>query len=84
MILLPHGIQRKRVADISLEEMAWLADGESVLRRLGMTLCCLHCLMAGLKTGAVIQGSNDTTDTVLSVTCSCRRLTYRAKADGRA
>ena len=84
MILLPNGIQRKRVADISVEEMAWLASGEAVLRKLGMTLCCLQCLHAGLKTGAVIQGSNDATDTVLSVTCSCRRLTYRAKAEGSA
>lgn len=84
MILLPHGLRRKSVADISVEEMAWLSMGEAILQKLGMTLCCIRCLQAGIRTGAVIRGENDVTDEVLSVTCDCRRLTYRAKPHGNA
>ncbi len=81
VLLLPHGLQRKKVADLSAEEMAWLAMGEDVLPKLGLTLACTNCLRAGQKTGAVLRGQNDTTDAVLTVTCDCRRLSYRAKAD---
>ncbi len=80
MIVRPHGLLKTAIADISGEEMAWLANGEDVLRKLGLTLACICCLQAGLKTGAVVQGANDSTDEVLSVTCGCRRLRYRQKA----
>jgi hypothetical protein len=73
-LLLPHGIRPKRVSEISVEEMAWLASAEDVLRKLKMTIVCLQC-----KTP--IHGANHDTDATLSVSCECRRLTYRARAD---
>ena len=80
VILMPNGLAPKKVADLSAEEMGWLAMGEDILAKLGLTLACIHCLRAGMKTGAVLKGANDSTDAVMTVTCDCRRLTYRAKA----
>ena len=80
-ILLPNGIQPKKIADLTAEEMGWLAMGEDILPKLGLTLACPRCLLAGMKTGAVLRGANASSDAVLSVTCDCRRLTYRAKAE---
>jgi len=40
-------------------------------------IACPRCLAAGVKTGAILQGSNDTADTSLSVTCQCRHLVFR-------
>ena len=79
MILMPNGLAPKIVADLSVEEMAWLAMGEDILPKLGLTLACPNCLRAGMKTGAVLQGANHSSDSVLSITCGCRRLSYRAK-----
>lgn len=80
-LLLPNGLRRKPVIPISREDMAWLAMGEEMLHKLGLTLCCVNCLKAGLKQGAVLRGENDVTDQVMSVTCDCRRLTYQARED---
>ena len=80
-LLLPNGLQPKRVADLTAEEMGWLAMGEEILPKLGLTLACPRCLMSGSRTGAVLRGANATTDVVLSITCDCQRLTYRVKAD---
>jgi hypothetical protein len=76
-LLLPNGIRPKTVAEIGTEEMAWLAMGEDVLRKLKMTIVCTRCKEA-------VYGQNDSTDHVMSVTCGCRRLTYRARPDARA
>ncbi len=81
MLILPAGLQQKRTAELSIEDMAWLANGEDVCRKLGLTICCLRCLLSGLRADAAIQGDNDATDHVLKVTCQCRQLTYRAKAE---
>jgi hypothetical protein len=80
MILMPNGLSPQKVEDLTAQEMAWLAMGEDVLRKMNLTLACPRCLAAGLKTGAVLHGANDATDHTLSVQCGCRRLTYRAKA----
>lgn len=81
MILMPNGLSPKKVEDLTAEEVAWLAMGEDVLQKLNLTLACPNCLAAGLREGAVLQGANSASDAVLSVTCGCRRLQYRAKAD---
>lgn len=73
-LLLPHGIRPKQVREISLEEMAWLATAEDVLRKLQATIICTRCRTP-------MHGQNDERDSVLSVSCECRRLTYRARAD---
>ena len=72
-LILPNGLQRKAVAEISMEDMAWLAMAEDVLRKLKLSLICLRCQTTPL-------GSNDETDGTLTVECACRRLTYRARA----
>lgn len=81
MILAPNGLAPKKTEPLLEREMAWLAMAEDVLRKLNLTIACPRCLHAGLKAGAVLQGSNDTTDTTLSVTCGCRRLVFRQRAD---
>lgn len=81
VLLLPQGLRAKAVADLTVEEMAWLAMGESILQKIGLTLACPRCLAAGMKEGAILKGGNSSADHVLSITCGCRRLQYRAKAD---
>lgn len=81
MLLMPNGLAPKKTEALLEREMAWLAMGEDVCRKLNLTIACPNCLRAGLREGAVLQGSNDTADTTLSVTCGCRRLVFQAKAD---
>ena len=76
MILLPNGIAPKKTEALNEREMQWLAIGEDVCRKLDLVIACPRCLAAGSKTGAILQGSNDTTDTTLSVTCDCRRMVF--------
>jgi hypothetical protein len=73
-LILPAGIRGKKVSEISAEEMGWLATAEDVLRKLEMTIVCVRCRTQ-------ISGSNDPTDATMKVTCECRRLIYRQKAD---
>lgn len=79
MILMPNGLAPKRTQPLNEAEMAWLAMGEDVLRKLNLTLACPNCLAAGVKSGAVLQGSNSPQDHTLSVTCECRRFVFQAK-----
>jgi hypothetical protein len=79
MLVLPNGLAPKKTESLTEREMQWLAMGEDVCRKLNLTIACPACLMAGMRTGAVLQGSNDTTDTTLSVTCQCRRLVFRGR-----
>ena len=65
----------------SKSRLLWLAMGETILQKLGLTLACVTCLQSGLKTGAVLQGANDPSDPVLTVTCGCRRLQWRQRAE---
>ncbi len=75
-LILPHGIRPKTVSEIGGEEMAWLAMAEDVLRKLKMTIVCTRCKEA-------VYGANDPTDHAMSVTCGCRRLTYRVREGAR-
>ena len=79
MLLLPQGLAQKKTLDLTVEEMAWLANGEDLLRKLGLTLACQRCLASGMKTGAVLRGANSPSDAVLTITCGCRQLRYRVK-----
>jgi hypothetical protein len=79
MILLPNGLAAKKTEPLTETEMQWLAIAEDVCRKLNLTICCLRCLRSGLNVGATLQGSNDTTDVSLSVTCGCRRMTFRQR-----
>ena len=74
-LILPRGLRQKVVSEIPAEDMAWLATAEDVMRKLEMFILCQRCKMP-------IQGSNDETDATISVTCECRRLIYRQRADG--
>lgn len=76
MLVLPNGLSPKKTESLTLEEMDWLARGEHMCRKLNLTIACPNCLRAGIREGAVLQGSNDTTDKTLSVTCQCRRLVF--------
>jgi hypothetical protein len=76
-LILPNGIRPKTVGEIGREEMAWLAMGEDVLRKLKMTIVCTRCKEA-------VWGQNDSSDHTMQVTCGCRRLTYRARPDAGA
>jgi hypothetical protein len=73
-LLLPRGIRGKQVFEISAEEMAWLATAEDVLHKLQMTIVCRLCR-------SQISGSNDPADSTMKVTCECRRLIYRVRAE---
>jgi hypothetical protein len=73
-LILPNGIRPKAVSDISAQEMAWLASAEDVLRKLKMAIICTRCQLP-------VEGNNDPTDATISVTCGCRRLIYRVRAD---
>jgi len=73
-LILPYGLQRKKVHEISGEQMAWLAMAEEILPDLQMTIMCLRCRTP-------ISGKNDPTDATIRVDCACRTLTYRARAD---
>lgn len=73
-LILPRGIRGKKVSEISAEEMAWLATAEDVLRKLQMTIICTQC-------GCMMHGANDETDATMKVSCECRRLIYRVRAD---
>jgi hypothetical protein len=84
MIVMPNGLSRKRAETLTEDDIAWLAMGEDVCRKLGLTIACMRCLNSGLKTGAVIRGANNADDPVLTVTCDCRHMTYRQRVDGRA
>lgn len=79
MLLMPDGLQPKKTEALTAAEMSWLAMGEDVCRKLNLTIACPRCLQAGLKTGAVLRGNNDSADTTLSVTCGCRRLVFQAR-----
>lgn len=76
MLLMPGGIAPKKTQPLNEREMAWLGMAEDVLRKLNLTLACPHCLAAGVKSGAVLQGSNSPQDHTLSVTCECRRFVF--------
>lgn len=76
-LILPNGIRPKAVSEIGVEEMGWLATAEDVLRKLKMAIICTRCQLP-------VSGNNDPTDATISVTCGCRRLTYRARADAKA
>jgi hypothetical protein len=77
VIVLPLGLKPKAVSEISVEEMGWLASAEDVLRKLQMDIICHRCQTP-------VRGSNDPTDATISVTCACRRLVYRVRADAPA
>lgn len=76
MIVLPNGLAPKKTESLTQLEMNWLAVAEDVCRKLNLTIACPNCLRAGIREGAVLHGSNDTTDKTLSVTCQCRRLVF--------
>lgn len=76
-LILPNGLAPRKTEPLTELEMNWLAIGEDVCRKIGVTLACPHCLRNGVRTGAVLQGSNDTTDRTLSVTCQCTRWVFR-------
>lgn len=78
LLVLPNGMAPKRTEVINEREMQWLAMAEDVCRKLNLTIACPNCLRAGMKTGAVLRGNNDTADHELSVTCDCRRLVFNA------
>jgi hypothetical protein len=73
-LILPQGIRGKKVSEISAEEMAWIATAEDVLRKLRMTLLCSQCRTE-------MWGANDPSDSTMTVTCECRRLVYRVRAE---
>jgi hypothetical protein len=73
-LLLPNGIRPKRVSEISVEEMAWFATAEDVLHKLKATIVCRQCRTP-------FHGQNDPRDSTISVSCECRRLTYRVRED---
>lgn len=73
-LILPFGLQRKQVHDISAEKMAWLATAEDILPDLQMTIMCLRCRTP-------IHGENDEADATISVHCACRTLVYRVRAE---
>lgn len=77
MLLMPNGLQPQKTEPLLEREMAWLAMGEDVLRKLNLTLACPNCLANGSRSGAVLRGNNDSLDTTLSVQCDCRRLVFR-------
>lgn len=79
MILLPNGMAPRKTKPLLEREMAWLAMGEDVLRKLNLTLACPRCLAAGLRAEAVLHGHNSPTDTEMSIQCECRRLVFRQK-----
>lgn len=81
MILLPNGRAPQKTEPLTETEMQWLAIAEDVCRKLKLTIACTRCLAMGLKADAVLQGNNDTTDTSLSVTCQCRRMVFRQRAN---
>lgn len=78
MLLMPNGLAPKKTEPLLEREMAWLAMGEDVLRKLNLTLACPRCLAAGFRQGAVLKGNNDSADSTLSVQCECRRLVFKA------
>lgn len=71
-LLLPNGFRYRPTVEISAEDMAWLATAEDVLRKLNLSLICLRC-----KTTP--KGQNAETDATVTVSCECRRLTYRVR-----
>lgn len=77
---MPNGLAPKTTDALTVEEMAWLAMAEDVLRKLDLTLACPRCLRSGHRTGAVLRGANDTTDHTILVECDCRRLTFHTRA----
>ncbi len=80
-LILPHGLGQKHTIELSVDEMAWLANGEDICRKLGLTIVCFRCLMGGMKLDSVLKGNNSPSDHTISVSCQCRRLTYRAAAE---
>jgi hypothetical protein len=77
MSLMIPSFRMKRATEIAAEEMAWLATAEDVLRTLKATIICTQCRTP-------FHGSNDATDATMEVSCECRRLTYRVRADAPA
>ena len=75
-LLLPHGLHVKKSHAISVEEMAWLAHAEDVLRKLELTIMCSRCRTP-------IRGQNDPSDATMRVDCACRTLTYQVR-EGQA
>ena len=80
MIQMPNGLAPKKTEALTETEMQWLAIAEDVCRKLKLTIAYTRCLANGLRADAVLQGSNDTEDTSLSVTCQCRRMVFRQAA----
>jgi len=81
MLLMPNGAMPKKTHPLTADELRWLAVCEDILRKLQLTLACPDCLRSGLREGAVLQGSNDATDSLLTVTCGCKRMVFRQRAD---
>ena len=77
MLVLPNGLQPRKTETLTAAEMQWLADAESVCRKLNLTIACPRCLSNGSRLGAVLRGGNDEADKTLSVTCDCRSLVFR-------
>jgi len=80
VLILPNGLAPQTVESITERELAWLIVAEDVCRKLGLTVACRKCLMAGRRSDAVLRGFNDETDDKMSVTCDCRRLEIQRKA----
>ena len=74
---MPNGLAPTKTEPLLEREMAWLAMGEDILRKLNLTLACPSCLRNGNRTGAVLRGNNSPEDQTLSVQCDCRRLVFR-------
>jgi hypothetical protein len=62
MILLPY-----RQKTITRAQMQWLADGEDMLRAIGVTMVCLEC-----KT---MMNAKFEADTIM-LNCACSRRMY--------
>lgn len=80
MLVLPNGFAPKTTEPLTERELAWLIVAEDVCRKLGLTIACRKCLMAGRRADAVLKGQNDEKDSKLSVTCECRRLEFQTRA----
>lgn len=80
-LLMPNGLAPRKTEPLLEREMAWLAMAEDVCRKLGLTIACRRCLLAGLRGGAVLKGANDPSDTTLSIQCECRRMVFQKQKE---
>ena len=76
-LLMPNGLAPRKTQPLTETEMNWLAIAEDVCRKLNVVIACPRCLQMGHKSGAVLKGANDPSDTTLSVTCECRRMVFQ-------